>query len=250
VRIRTVKPNFWGHRRLSKLGYSSRLIAIGLLNMADDEGYFEAEPELVRAALDPFSENSLIIQGAISELSDIGYILVREHPTEGKIGHVVKFTDHQKVNRPYPSKLRGIFEQSDSLNIHGVNNEHSLLERKGKEQGKEGNGKEQRAPARGQYSQEFESFWKLYPARNGKKTGKKEAAKCFKEALKKTTSKKIMEAVATQSKSMDWRKENGAFVPDAFRWLKKERWEDEVEHVGVSYRDPATAEAIRILEED
>jgi hypothetical protein len=218
--------------------------------MADDEGYFEAEPELVRAALDPFSKNSLIIHGALSDLSSIGYISIKEHPSEGKIGHVVNFLEHQRVNRPSPSKLREIFEHSGSLIIHGALSEDSPPEGKGREGKGTGKGKEQRAPARGQYSQEFESFWKAYPARNGKKTGKKEASKCFAEALKKTTAEKIMEAVATQSKSMDWRKENGAFVPDAFRWLKKERWEDEVEHVGVSCRDPATAEAIRILEED
>jgi hypothetical protein len=85
-----------------------------------------------------------------------------------------------------------------------------------------------RARTRVQYSSVFEEFWKLYPYRNGKKTGKADAFREFKAALKRTNLETITSAVKQQSGSEEWQKENGAFVPDAHRWLKKSRWEDDV----------------------
>jgi hypothetical protein len=79
-----------------------------------------------------------------------------------------------------------------------------------------------------QYNSSFEEFWKLYPYRNGKKTGKADAFREFKAALKRTNLDTIVAAVKQQCSSAEWQKKNGAFVPDAHRWLKKSRWEDEI----------------------
>lgn len=65
MRIRTLKPEFWAHETLSRLPHFTRLMAIGLLNLADDEGYFYANPILIRAALFPFVDDS----GTIRERS-------------------------------------------------------------------------------------------------------------------------------------------------------------------------------------
>lgn len=43
ARIRSVKPEFWGHPVMSKQIHAVRLLAIALLNFADDEGFFFAD---------------------------------------------------------------------------------------------------------------------------------------------------------------------------------------------------------------
>ena len=103
MRIRTVKPEFWTHPVMTRQHDSVRLLALALLNIADDEGYFLADQRQIRSQVWPLTEDSVIAHGALITLSEVGYIEVRKHPTHGLIGLVVNFTKHQRINRPTPS---------------------------------------------------------------------------------------------------------------------------------------------------
>ena len=46
MRIRTLKPEFWSHPVISRQSDAAKLLAIGLLNYADDEGYFYADARM------------------------------------------------------------------------------------------------------------------------------------------------------------------------------------------------------------
>lgn len=133
ARIRTIKPEFWRNRQLASLSDFTRLVAIALLNVADDEGYFEADPLLIRGDVFPFHEDSMSIHGALMELSNINYCKIQDHPQKGPIGRVVNFEKHQVISRPSKSKLRVFYEETsvlheDSMSIHGGLNEDSALE--------------------------------------------------------------------------------------------------------------------------
>ena len=41
--------------------------------------------------------------------------------------------------------------------------------------------------------------------------------------------KELLTALEKQKKSSDWKADDGAKIPDMCRWLKKKRWEDEIE---------------------
>jgi hypothetical protein len=140
MRIRTIKPEFWEHPVMGRKSDATKLLAIGLLNVADDEGYFYADAKLIRNAIRPFDDESRITTVSIRDLSEIGYISIRKHPTHGDIGKVVAFADHQVINKPKRSKLRELYEYGiDTVSIP----DESRLEGKGKEgNGREGNGKE------------------------------------------------------------------------------------------------------------
>lgn len=136
MRIRTVKPEFWTHPVMARLEPEVQLLALALLNYADDHGYFRAEAELVRAACAPFTEDSVRIHGALTTLLKVGWIEVRDSGQTGLIGRIAKWTKHQRVNRPSDSKLKGYWLTEDSVNVHGGLTEPSLLEQgtgKGKE---------------------------------------------------------------------------------------------------------------------
>ena len=51
ARIRTVKPDFWKDEELSAASPEAALLAIGLLNHSDDEGFFKANPKLIEAEI-------------------------------------------------------------------------------------------------------------------------------------------------------------------------------------------------------
>ncbi len=74
----------------------------------------------------------------------------------------------------------------------------------------------------------FENFWKLYP----KKTTKKESREyCLKMELDGDLDTRILLALEKQIKAKAMMRDSGQFTPefpDPIRWLKKERWEDEI----------------------
>ena len=73
----------------------------------------------------------------------------------------------------------------------------------------------------------FEQFWRVYPNRKAK-------AKAETAWLKLNPSNELFEtlmaALAAQSLSPDWVKDEGQFVPHPATWINQRRWEDEVNH--------------------
>jgi hypothetical protein len=146
ARIRTIKPEFYTNEELSKLPEVTHYgMASGLLTYADDEGYFNANPGLIKAAVFPLREPSVSIHDMLTQLSSVGYLRFGSAADGKRYGHVVKFDEHQRVNRPTPSKIKDLTIQWDeSVTPHGVLSESSPLERKGKE--RKGSGAEAPPP--------------------------------------------------------------------------------------------------------
>lgn len=143
ARIRTIKPDFWKHEELSALPEATHMLAAALLNYADDEGYFNANTKLIKAECFPLREPSVSIHDGLTALSSVGYLRLGKSP-DGKIyGHIIKFNDHQRVNRPITSKIKNIeILWEDSHTTHTQLTEPSLPEGKGREEERKGNGKE------------------------------------------------------------------------------------------------------------
>lgn len=126
ARIRTIKPEFWQNEQLARLTEHARLLAIALLNHADDAGYFKANAYLVRAACFPFDDDSTKVLGSLQELSSIGFIEVR-NDHEKQIGHVCKFREHQRIDKPGASKLQEAFNTISPQNTGHESNSTNTL---------------------------------------------------------------------------------------------------------------------------
>ena len=72
------------------------------------------------------------------------------------------------------------------------------------------------------YTQDFESFWRAYPARDGKKQGKKEAFAEWRKAVRDVDAGFLISQIESLAPQY------GQYPVDACRWLKHRRWEDEV----------------------
>lgn len=140
MRIRTVKPEFWKSETLGQVSRDARLLAIGLLNLADDEGLFVANPRLIQAELFPYDEEPPDVAALLEDLEAVGFINRHAHPhEEGRfIGELPTFLIHQKVNRPTRSRLAPLIESS--LRAHGGLTEGSPPEGKGRERKGAGKG--------------------------------------------------------------------------------------------------------------
>jgi len=137
ARIRTIKPEFWRDESLATVSSEACLLAIGLLNHCDDEGFFNANPKLVESDIFPLRELSNTTTVLIQELCSIGYITLYQGTDNKTYGHIVNFEKHQVINKKTTSKIKGLCDLLNSYHTTPV-----VLptgkERKGKEM--EGNG--------------------------------------------------------------------------------------------------------------
>lgn len=130
MRIRTVKPTFWKSETLASVSKESRLLAVALLNYADDEGYFMANEALIRGECFPFDEDSKSIRRGLQELSGIGYVALGKASDGQRIGRIPKFSEHQRVDKASPSKIKEkTITWDDSTNPPGMVEESSRTEK-------------------------------------------------------------------------------------------------------------------------
>lgn len=129
MRIRTVKPEFWSNEKLSDVSESAHMFAAALLNYCDDEGFFNANQKLIKAALYPIRDPSVSIHGMITELSNIGYLRIGKGVDGRTYGHIIGFTEHQRINRPSSSKIKHLADFTDqSVSAQCVTTDNSLAE--------------------------------------------------------------------------------------------------------------------------
>lgn len=133
ARIRTIKPEFWTDEDLSEVSEAACLLAIGLLNYADDEGFFNANPKLIKAAIFPIREQSGSIPVLLRELSSVRYITLFSGPDSKIYGLVNNFSKHQVINKAKRSVIKDL---CTVLYEYGSNTGELPP-------GREGNGKEQ-----------------------------------------------------------------------------------------------------------
>jgi hypothetical protein len=142
-RIRTIKPEFFQDEELSALGCETHMLAAGLLCYADDFGYFNANYGLIRAAIFPLRELSGEIPEMVGSLAEIGYLRLGVAADGKRYGHIVKFLQHQRVSHPTASRIADLeikWESSGEIpEDSGSLPSGSAL--KGREQGKEQEGK-------------------------------------------------------------------------------------------------------------
>lgn len=114
MRIRTIKPEFWTSQDIADLPDDiDRLLFIGLWNYADDEGRGRDVPRLIRAALFPLRDDiePYMVDAMMWGLQDAG--LITRYAVQSHCYYCVNtWGDHQRINRPSPSKYPAVDEGS------------------------------------------------------------------------------------------------------------------------------------------
>lgn len=112
-RIRSIKPSFWSDEKVCQLGRDARLLAVGLISFADDEGRFLAAPSAIGGYVYP---NDSVTPKQIvawrTEIARVGLIDVYKVGAF-EYGWFPQWTKHQRISHPIASTfpappLRGI----------------------------------------------------------------------------------------------------------------------------------------------
>src|SRR5712691_5641185 len=98
ARIRTLKPEFWSDEKLSRCDVLTRLVFVGLISQADDAGRLVDSVKLIDGVL--FSETADTCGPALETLACLGRILRFTSSSGQSIIQIVKWREHQKVDKP------------------------------------------------------------------------------------------------------------------------------------------------------
>lgn len=104
-RIRSIKPEMWHDEKIGGLTRDSRLLFVGLVTMADDEGRLRATPTLIVGHVFPYDDDAgKKLERWLDDLEEARLILRYE---VGRLRYVVirNWRRHQKINRAQPSEL-------------------------------------------------------------------------------------------------------------------------------------------------
>jgi hypothetical protein len=123
-RIRTLKPEHKLHRKVGLLSDRAYRLWIGLITEADDDGRLVCEPGQLRAIVFGMQPRTLTrhVALALDEILRTG-LAVRYRVNGTSYAVLPSYRDHQKINRPSPSKLPPPPKHSRST--HGALTEHS-----------------------------------------------------------------------------------------------------------------------------
>lgn len=126
ARKRMIDPSFWTDEKLGECSRDERLLFMGLVSNADDEGYGRANPKLLRSSIFPYDDLRVSdCEKWLSRLGGLGLIALYE--VDGQTYyHLPNFLKHQTINRPTPSSIPKPTEEaatrfSDrSMSTHGA----------------------------------------------------------------------------------------------------------------------------------
>lgn len=103
ARIRSLKPSFWSDPAVCSLRRDARLMLVGIISSADDEGYFMASATAIGGYVFPHDDlPAKTIRQWRDEIAKTGVILL--YSVDGlEYGHFPNWKKHQRISKPQPS---------------------------------------------------------------------------------------------------------------------------------------------------
>jgi DnaT-like ssDNA binding protein len=138
ARIRSIKPEFPQSESMGRVSRDARLLFIELWTLCDDSGRTRAVSRMLASLLFPYDDDAVEhIDGWLEEL-EREKCIVRYQVEGTSYIQVCKWLIHQKIDKPSASKIP---EFEEKYRIVAKPRERSS-EDQGRDQGKEGKGKE------------------------------------------------------------------------------------------------------------
>lgn len=106
ARIRTMKPSFWGSGTIAELSRDARLLLLGLISNADDDGRFLSSSAAILGDVYPNDQDvtPAKVSRWLSELTRVGVVYLYQAGAV-RYGVLPSWHEHQVINRYTPSLL-------------------------------------------------------------------------------------------------------------------------------------------------
>jgi hypothetical protein len=104
-RIRTLKPELWLSPQVMNLSHGARLLFLGLITQADDEGRGCADPRRLKAAIFPGDDvTSANVGEWLLEVEAQRLARAYDGAEHGRLYELPTWRSHQSIERPKPSR--------------------------------------------------------------------------------------------------------------------------------------------------
>lgn len=106
ARKRMIDPSIWADQKLGQLSRNHRLLFIGLISNADDEGRLVGHPSLLKSFVFPYDDDITAkdVDAWLTDLATSGVIQCYTVSGDRYI-HVKNFSKWQYIQKPTPSNL-------------------------------------------------------------------------------------------------------------------------------------------------
>ena len=224
ARIRTIKPEFPHSETVGKLSRDARLLFIQLWTIVDDAGRARAASRMLASLLYPYDDDAgRLIDGWLDELERM--LCIRRYEVDGsQYLEIVKWLDHQKIDRPTPSRLPEYSEPSPKPREPSRALDADLGP--GTSTKDQDHSRSVGKPTRPDASR-FDEFWLAYPRRDGPNP-RKPAEQRFNSLVKSGVDPQTMIDAARELCEAERKRGNigTRFIPQAITWLNQQRWSD------------------------
>lgn len=144
ARKRMIDPSFWTDEKLGECSVQERLLFMGLISNADDEGYGRANPKLLKSLIFPYDDlRASDLEKWLSHLGGLHIVVLYEYNGQTYY-NLPNFLKHQTINRPTETSFpkldsEGVTVLTEySMSAHGVltpkRKEENRKEKKGREE--------------------------------------------------------------------------------------------------------------------
>lgn len=125
ARIRSVKPEFWNDRKLSRLSRDARLLYIALWNQSDEHGRLHGDARYIKGHCFPYDDDLGLgdIERLIKELDEAGRIVQYVHDGDPYL-YLPNLSKHQRLESakqesrlPEPPEPPGAGKSADSADL-------------------------------------------------------------------------------------------------------------------------------------
>lgn len=151
ARIRTIKPEIWLSPQIMNLSLGARILFIGLITQADDQGRGIADPRRLKAAVLPADDvTASHVDEWLRELAAQRLAVLYESTAHGRLYSLPSWFQHQSINKPKPSAYPpppGVVPDADGSDTGGQQDESGTSPGGSEGKGTEGNGTRAQARA-------------------------------------------------------------------------------------------------------
>lgn len=105
ARKRMIDPNFWTDEKLGEVSMQERLLFMGLISNADDEGYGRANPKLLKSLIFPYDDlRASDLEKWLLRLGGLHIVVLFKYD-EQTYYYLPNFLKHQTINKPTKSSF-------------------------------------------------------------------------------------------------------------------------------------------------
>lgn len=103
ARKRMISPNFWTDEKVGECSIQERLLFMGLISNADDEGYGRANPKLLKSLIFPYDDLKITdLEKWLFNLNKLHLVVLFKYE-EQSYYYLPNFLKHQTINKPTAS---------------------------------------------------------------------------------------------------------------------------------------------------